>query len=77
MYNYFFHKDNTKKLKEIQKEFKELLDKEIYKNAMNNVKEQYLSFYQKLVLKSAKKKKVYVLKGLKKMKEIVKKYKYL
>lgn len=77
MYNYFFHKDNPKKLKKIKKEFKELLDKEIYKNAMKNVKIQYLSFYQKLVLKNAKKKNVYVLRSLKKMKEIVKKYKYL
>ena len=52
MYNYFFHKDNPKKTKEIKKEFKELLDKEIYKNAMKNVKTQYLSLYQKLVLKN-------------------------
>lgn len=75
MYNYFFHKDNAKKIKEIQKEFKELLDREIYKNAMKDVKIQYLSLYQKLVLKNARNKKIIILKLLKKMKENLKKWK--
>lgn len=75
MYNYFFHKDNPKKLKEIKKEFKELLDRKIYKNAMKDVKIQYLSLYQKLVLKNARNKKIIILKLLKKMKENLKKWK--
>lgn len=73
MYNYFFHKDNPQKLKEINKEFKELLDKEIYKNAMKDVKIQYLSLYQKLVLKNARNRNIIILKFLKKLKENLKK----
>ena len=75
MYNYFFHKDNSKNTKEIKKEFKELLDRKIYKNAMKDVKVQYLSLYQKLVLKNARNKKIIILKLLKKMKENLKKWK--
>ena len=75
MYNYFFHKDNSKNTKEIKKEFEELLERKIYKNAMKDVKIQYLSLYQKLVLENAKKKKIIILKLLKKVKENLKKWK--
>ena len=76
MYNYFFNKDNPKRLKETKKEFRELLDKEIYKNAIKEVKIQYLSFYQFLVLKHSKMKRIFILRILKKIKEILKKIKY-
>lgn len=72
MYNYFFHKDNPKDFKSIKNEFKELLANKLYKNAMEKVKIQYLSKYQKLVLKNAKKKKIVNLKLLYKIKTILK-----
>lgn len=72
MYNYFFHKDNPKKFKEIEKEFKGLLQKEEYQLAMKEVKQEYLGKYQKLVLKSAKKGNVKELLILKKIKDTIK-----
>lgn len=72
MYNYFFHKDNPKDFKSIKNEFKDLLSNKLYKNAMEKVKIQYLSKYQKLVLKNAKKKKIVNLKLLYKIKTILK-----
>ena len=77
MYNYFFHKNNPKKLEEVKKEFKELLNGEIYKSAIKDVKIQYLSLYQRLVLNNAKKKRILNLKLLKSIKEILKKLKHL
>lgn len=73
MYNYFFHKDNPNKHQE--EEFKELLDKDLYKNAMRDVKIRYLSTYQKLVLQNAKKKKIKNLRLLKNIKDNLKKLK--
>lgn len=73
MYNYFFNKYNTKKFIEIEKEFKELLNKELYQEAMQKVKEKYLSTYQKLVLRNAKRQNIKGLKRLAKIKEILKK----
>ena len=70
MYNYFFHKDNPQK--DIKNEFKKLLNKEVYTNAMKNVKTKYLSIYQKLILKNAKKQNIQMLKRLYKMKSIIK-----
>ena len=75
MYNYFFHKDNPQK--DIENEFKELLNKELYIDAMKNVKIKYLSLYQRLVLNNAKKKRILNLKLLKSIKEILKKLKHL
>ena len=75
MYNYFFHKDNPQK--DIENEFKELLNKELYIDAMKNVKIKYLSLYQRLVLKNAKKKKILILKLLKGVKGNLKKIKHL
>ena len=72
MYNYFFHKDNAKRFKNIEKEFKEILSKKLYQGTMENVKTQYLSIYQKLVLKNAKKKKIKILKKLYEIKKNVK-----
>ena len=72
MYNYYFHKDNPNEKSVIIKEFKELLDKEMYKNAVENVKIQYLSTYQKLIIKNAKKKRIFVLRVLQKIKMIIK-----
>ena len=72
MYNYFFHKDNNKKAKEIEEEFKKVLNKKLYQNAMKNVKIQYLSIYQKIVLKNAKRKRIKILKTLKKLKIFLK-----
>ena len=72
MYNYFFHKDNPKNEKEIEAEFKELLQKELYQNAFKNVKKEYLSKYQKLVSKNAEKGKIKTLKLLKIIKENIK-----
>lgn len=72
MYNYFFHKDNPKDLKSIEKEFKELISDKLYQNAMKKVKIQYLSTYQKLILYNAKHKKITILRFLAKTKEILK-----
>lgn len=72
MYNYFFHKDNPKNKKEIEAEFKELLQKELYQKAFKNVKKEYLSKYQKFVLKNAQKDKIKILKLLKIIKENIK-----
>ena len=70
MYNYFFHKDNKKKNKEIKKEFMELLNRNLYTNAIKNVKKEYLSGYQKIV-RILSKSKIYI--GLK----LINKFKYL
>lgn len=72
MYNYFFHKDNNKKAKEIEEEFKKVLNKKLYQSAMKNVKIQYLSIYQKIVLKNAKRRRIKILKILKKLKIFLK-----
>lgn len=71
MYNYFFHKDNKKDKKYIRKEFKEILEKPLYKNAISNVEKKYLSTYQKLILMQAKKKRIFMLKILYEMKKII------
>ena len=72
MYNYFFHNDNPNNFETTKKEFKQLLNKEIYQTAMKQVKKQYLSTYQKLVLRAAKKQNIKTLKLLKKIKDILK-----
>ena len=72
MYNYFFHKDNAKKFKNIEKEFKEILSKKLYQEAMGEVKTKYLSTYQRLVLKGAKKGNIINLKLLYDIKRFVK-----
>ena len=72
MYNYFFHKDNYKNKKEVEAEFKELLQKELYQNAFRNVKKEYLSTYQKLILENAQNGRVKMLKLLKNIKEVLK-----
>ena len=64
MYNYFFHKDNPKNIREVTEEFKSLLNGELYQNAMKSVKAEYLSTYQRLVLKYAIKKNIFMLKVL-------------
>lgn len=73
MYNYFFHKDNPQNKKEIEQEFKNLLGKEFYQKAMKDVKKEYLSMYQRLVLKNARKKNIKGLKRLKQIKGMIKK----
>ena len=72
MYNYFFHKDNPKKHKEIEEEFKKLLQKDLYQKAMKEVKVEYLSTYQKIVLKNAVKGRVWALELLAVIKSIIK-----
>lgn len=74
MYNYFFNKDNPKGKKEIKKELKELLKKDLYVNAMKYVKKEYLSIYQKILLKCAKNNNYGGLKILRKIKNIIKAY---
>ena len=74
MYNYFFNKDNPKSEKEIKKELKELLKKDMYVNAMKDIKEECLSKYQKILLKCAKNNNYYGLKVLRKVKNIIKTY---
>lgn len=75
MYNYFFHKDNPKGYREIKKEFENLLDKELYRTAMRNVKKQYLSNYQNMILKNAKNKRISKMKLLNKLKKMIKRIK--
>ena len=77
MSNYFFNKDNPKSKNEIEKEFKELLQKDLYQKAFINVKKKYLSIYQKLVLYNAKKENIKVLKILNNIKRNLKKIKKL
>lgn len=72
MYNYFFHRDNPKKNKDVKLEFIDLLSKNLYQNAMQEVKLEYLSNYQKLVLINARKGRIVALRILKKIKEIIK-----
>lgn len=72
MYNYYFHKNNPKQYKQVKKEFKCQLGKELYQNAMSDVKSQYLSIYQKLVLYNSRKKRIFALKLLKDIKYIIK-----
>ena len=70
MGNYYFNKNNPKNKKEIEKEFKGLLDKDLYVNAFKNVKKEYLSTYQKLVLKYSANKDINKLRILR----IIKKF---
>ncbi len=72
MYNYYFHKDNPKQYRQVTEEFKYQLGKELYQNAMRDVKSQYLSIYQRMVLYNAKKKRILILKLLKDIKYIIK-----
>lgn len=72
MYNYFFHKDNTKKNKKIRKEFIELLNKPLYVNAMRNAKKEYLSVYQRMIMHFAKNKNLSGLKIINKVKYVIK-----
>lgn len=72
MYNYFFHKDNKKSFRSKEKEFKKLLSKSLYQEAMGEVKSKYLSTYQRLVLKEARKEKIINLKILYDIKRFVK-----
>lgn len=73
MYNYYFNKDNPNNYKKIKEEFSNLLKRDLYKNAMSNVKMEYLSTYQKLVVSSAKKNNIFKLKILNKIKQTLKK----
>lgn len=72
MYNYFFHKDNQKTWKEIEKEFISLLEEKQYRNALSEVNNKYLSLYNKVLVKFAKKKNIYLLKFLWNIKRILK-----
>ena len=72
MANYFFHRDNKQKNKSVKIEFLNLLDKPLYKNAINDVRKEYLSLYQRLILKCAIKKNYLCLKLLRKIKIIIK-----
>lgn len=72
MYNYFFHKDTTKKNKETRKKFIELLNKPLYVNAMRNAKKEYLSVYQRMIMHFAKNKNLSGLKIINKVKYIIK-----
>lgn len=72
MYNYFFHKDNSKSNKEVTKEFKEILKKEMYQKAIKEVNTKYLGTYQKLVWQSAKNNSIIMLRILKKIKDSIK-----
>ena len=72
MTNYFFHNDNNKNRKTLKSEFINLLDKPLYKDAINKIKKERLSLYQRLVLKYVIKKNFFVLKILKKIKSIIK-----
>lgn len=74
MNNYFFNKSNPKNFKETEKEFKELLESDMYAKALKDVKKQYLSKYQKLVLINAQKANIRMLKVLRKIKNIIKKF---
>ena len=71
MSNYFFNKKNPKRFIDIQKEFKELLKKDMYINAFANVKKEYLSGYQRLILENAKKRNIKNLIIIRKMKELL------
>lgn len=77
MSNYYFNKNNNKSNKEIEKEFKELLNKNLYVEAFNKVKGEYLSSYQKLVLINAKKGNINMLRYLKKIKNMINSIKFL
>ena len=74
MYNYFFHKDNKKRNREKRKEFIELLDRNLYVDAIKNVKKEYLSKYQKIVRILSKNKKYIGLKLANKTKCSIKKF---
>ena len=46
--------------------------KELYIKAIESVKTQYLSIYQRLVIKNAKKKRIHIMRILKEIKMIIK-----
>lgn len=71
MSNYFLNKKNPKRCIDIQKEFKELLKKDMYVNAFANVKKEYLSRYQRLILENARKGNIKNLVIIRKMKELL------
>ena len=73
MENYFFNKANTNSKKEIDDEFRNLLQKYIYVEAFENVKKEYLSLYQKMILQNAKNGNIKNLRILRKIKNILKK----
>ena len=72
MYNYFFHKDNPKSRKIIKKEIRELLNQKLYQEAIKEAKQEYLSTYQKLILKNARNENINMLIVLRKVKNTIK-----
>lgn len=71
MNNYFFHKDNPYNKQQIEQEFTDLLNNEMYKIAFELVNKKYLSIYQRLLLKYYKKQDITKLKQLNKLKKII------
>ncbi|MGG7142769.1 glycosyltransferase family 2 protein [Clostridium nigeriense] len=68
---YYFHKDNTKKYTEVNKELKELLNKDLYRNAIKNVKFRYLSSIEKIFVICLKFKMINVLRLLMNIKNLI------
>ena len=62
--NYYFNKQNKKSYKEIKKEIINLLNSDMYKDALNNIDFNKLGIYQKMFVYCLKKKKIIFIKIL-------------
>ena len=72
MNNYFFHNDNPYSTLQMEQEFIDLLNNEKYKTAFDLVKKEYLSIYQKILLRYYKKQDIKKLRRLNKFKKMIK-----
>lgn len=70
LYNYYFHKKNNNKFEITKKELINLLKKELYQKAIEEVDYNLLSLYKKIMLYLLEKKQIRLLKFL----NIIKKY---
>lgn len=68
---YYFHKDNNKKNKEANNELKELLNKDLYRNAIENVNLKYLSTIEKVFAICLKYKMINMIRLLMGIKNII------
>lgn len=68
---YYLHKDNTLSKKEINSEYKALLNKDLYRNAIKNVKYKYLSSVEKIFVVCVKLKMLSIIRILMKIKDMI------
>lgn len=68
---YFFHKDNEKSKKDVNKEIKDLLEQDLYKNAIEMVEFNYLSKLERVFVICLKYKMINTIRFMMQIKELM------